>query len=114
MIFVYLVPCLFRIATGLPVETPSPVLYAVFSFFFIGIGIAERYAIYPLKLPIRLLNILLGIAIVVAILGSGCIVQTIPSGGVYTTIEIDFYALMYTVIIGLILLSVISLPKDEE
>ncbi|MEM0490527.1 MAG: hypothetical protein QXH73_04845 [Ignisphaera sp.] len=114
IIFVYIVPYIISVAVGLPIETPSPIIYTVFLALFMGIGIAERYVIYPIKLPIRFLNMMLGIAILFSILGSGYVVQAIPLDSMSITVEIDFSILLYTITVGLVLISIVLLPRDED
>ncbi|MEM1683943.1 MAG: hypothetical protein QXG46_05040 [Ignisphaera sp.] len=113
-VFVYIVPYIIRVVVGLPIETPSPIIYTVFLALFMGIGIAERYVIYPIKLPIRFLNMMLGIAILFSILGSGYVVQAIPLDSMSITVEIDFSILLYTITVGLVLISIVLLPRDED
>jgi len=113
-VFVYIVPYIIRVVVGLPTEIPSPITYIVFLALFMGIGIAERYVIYPIKLPIRFLNMMLGIAILFSILGSGYVVQAIPLGSISITVEIDFSILLYTITVGLVLISIVLLPRDED
>jgi len=86
----------------------------VFLALFMGIGIAERYVIYPIKLPIRFLNMMLGIAILFSILGSGYVVQAIPLDSMSITVEIDFSILLYTITVGLVLISIVLIPRDED
>jgi len=114
IIFVYIVPYIISVAVGLPIETPSPIIYTVFLALFMGIGIAERYVIYPIKLPIRFLNMMLGIAILFSILGSGYVVQAIPLDSMSITVEIDFSILLYTITVGLVLISIVLIPRDED
>lgn len=113
-VFVYIVPYIISVAVGLPIETPSPIIYTVFLALFMGIGIAERYVIYPIKLPIRFLNMMLGIAILFSILGSGYVVQAIPLDSMSITVEIDFSILLYTITVGLVLISIVLIPRDED
>ncbi|MEM4554069.1 MAG: hypothetical protein QXW05_03860 [Ignisphaera sp.] len=113
-VFVYIVPYIIRVVVGLPIEIPSPITYTVFLALFMGIGIAERYVIYPIKLPIRFLNMMLGIAILFSILGSGYVVQAIPLDSMSITVEIDFSILLYTITVGLVLISIVLLPRDED